>query len=91
MHTRPERLLHKPVVQDRMGYSHATLYTRIGEGLFPKPVKIGPKRSAWPESEVDAMISAHVRGDDDAAIRELVKRLEAARARAGLDDHRLAA
>lgn len=86
-----EQLLHKPEVLARMGYSHATLYARIADGLFPRQIKIGPRRSAWPASEVDAMIAAHVRGETEDQLRATVRRLHAARARAGLDDQRLAA
>ena len=34
--------------------SKATLYRWIDSGLFPKPKKLGPRRVAWTEAQLDA-------------------------------------
>ena len=36
----------------------STLYGWIKKGLFPPPIRIGPRRVAWRETEVDAWIAA---------------------------------
>jgi len=49
-------LIRKPVVLARTGICNASLYQKIAEGTFPKPVKLGGRAVAWVESEVDQWI-----------------------------------
>lgn len=53
---RPSRLIRLPEVLERVGLSRSTIYTRIKEGTFPSPVKIGEKSMAFLEADVDAWI-----------------------------------
>jgi prophage regulatory protein len=55
----PRRLLRRSEVQDRVGLSKSTLYSRISVGSFPKPVTLGSS-VRWVESEVEAWISERV-------------------------------
>jgi prophage regulatory protein len=64
---------------DRSGVSRSTHYQRIADGLWTRPVAIGARSVGWPESEVTALIGARIAGQSDAEVRDLVKRLEAAR------------
>lgn len=41
-------------------YSRAQIYRMIGEGRFPRPVKLGEHRIAFVEQEVDAWIKAKI-------------------------------
>jgi prophage regulatory protein len=75
----PERIIRFPEVRTLSGLSRSTIYLRIREGLFPRPILIGVRMVGWRESEISAINSAHVRGASDDEIRELVHRLEAAR------------
>lgn len=68
-----------PTVQARTGLARSTLYLRIADGLWPKPVKLGARSVGWPASEVSAMNAARIAGYSDAEIRALVLRLEDAR------------
>ena len=43
-----EALLRRPSVQHASGQSRSTLYLRISEGLWTRPVSIGPRAVAWP-------------------------------------------
>lgn len=74
-----QRLLRLPSVRAETGASRSTIYLRIQQGLWPKPVKLGPRSVAWPASEVAALNAARIAGMVDAEIRALVTRLEAAR------------
>ncbi len=73
------KILRPPAVIDKTGNSRSTIYNRITEGLFPKPVKIGLRAVAWPDNEVDAINAARIAGKTDGEIRELVKKLIASR------------
>ena len=66
-------------VCDRTGLGRATVYEHIGLGTMTPPIRIGPKWSAWPSNEIDAILTARVAGWSDDQIRELVKRLVAER------------
>jgi len=61
------------------GQARPTLYQKMAEGLWPRPIKLGAKSSVWPASEVNAMLAARIRGASDDEIRELVVELTAAR------------
>lgn len=61
------------------GESRTGFYRKISVGLVPKPVSIGERAVAWPSDELDALNAARIAGKTPDEIRELVKRLEAAR------------
>ena len=44
----------RPRVQTETGYSRSTLYLRIAQGLWPKPVRLGVRAVGWPAGEVAA-------------------------------------
>ncbi|HEV8484119.1 MAG TPA: AlpA family phage regulatory protein [Blastocatellia bacterium] len=54
----PNKILRKPSVLDRTGWSAPTLWRRVKDGSFPPPRKIGPRAVGWLESEVEAAIAA---------------------------------
>lgn len=74
-----QTLLRLPSVKAETGASRSTIYLRIQQGLWPKPVKLGPRSVGWPASEVSALNAARIAGMADAEIRALVATLEAAR------------
>ena len=51
-----ERILRVSVVLERTGLSRSTLYRKVREGSFPKPLLLGARCSGWHESAVDAWI-----------------------------------
>lgn len=55
-----EKLLRLPQVIEITSRPKSTLYEDIKKGLFPKPVKIGPRASAWLESEVQRWVESRV-------------------------------
>ena len=65
------RLIRKGEVKVKTGFkSDSGLYEAIARGDFPAQIKIGPRASAWIESEVDGWIAAKIaaaRGKSNAA------------------------
>ena len=49
------------------GLPESTRYKLISEGKYPKPVKLGPRMSAWLEDEVEAWMAARIAERDKAA------------------------
>jgi prophage regulatory protein len=76
-------LLRLPRVLDERGVRKTQHYDDIKKGLFPRPIKIGQRASAWKSEEVAAINQARIAGKTDEQIKKLVTELEAARAGTG--------
>ena len=72
-------MLRRPQVEAANGCSRSTLYLWISQGVWPKPVRLGPRAVGWPSGEVFAVLAARVAGRTDDEIRLLVAKLHAAR------------
>lgn len=77
----PNALLSTPDTGTVMRASRATIYAWIAYGLMTPAIKLGAKSSAWPASEVNAILAARIAGKSDDEIRALVVRLFEARKR----------
>jgi prophage regulatory protein len=55
-----QRLIRLRDVRQRTGLSSSSIYAKISIGLFPRPVKLGPRASAWIEGEVSEWIEAQI-------------------------------
>jgi len=53
---RPSRLLRLPEVLSRVGYKRSRFLDLVRLGVFPRPVKLGARAVAWPESQIDALV-----------------------------------
>ena len=69
-------ILRRKQVQAESGYPRSTLYLRIAQGLWPKPVSLGARAVGWPAGEVSALNAARIAGKSDDDIRALVASLE---------------
>ena len=67
------------VLKARGDGSTSNLYAEIAAGLMPPGVRIGRRAVAWPDYEIEAINRARMAGWSDDQIRDLVKRLVAAR------------
>jgi prophage regulatory protein len=72
-------ILRIPAAKSRSGYSRSTIYLRITQGLWTKPVSLGPRAVGWPASEIESLNAARISGKNDTEIRELVQSLHAKR------------
>ncbi|HPT69225.1 MAG TPA: AlpA family phage regulatory protein [Syntrophomonas sp.] len=72
-------ILRMPTVKSESGLSRSTIYLRVSQGLWTKPVSLGARAVGWPSDEVDALNAARIAGSTDDEIRVLVLKLEAAR------------
>ena len=71
----PIRIERKPAVLNRTGMSHATLYRRISEGLFPPGITLGNRSVGWLAHEVDTMLKAFAAGKTTEELQTVVKAL----------------
>ena len=49
-----DRLLPMRAVINLTSFSKATIYRKMDDGTFPRPLKIGKSRVAWRETEIAA-------------------------------------
>lgn len=56
MSQQPDYILRLPDVLQRTGLSRTMLYELIGDGKFPKQIKIGKRSVGWKSSLVDGWI-----------------------------------
>jgi prophage regulatory protein len=66
-------------VKAETGYARSTIYLRISQGLWTRPISLGARAVGWPASEVAAINAARIAGKGDSEIRDLVAKLEASR------------
>ena len=74
-----QRILRLPAVKSESGHSRSTIYLRIAQGLWTKPVSLGGRSVGWPACEISSLLSARIAGKSDEEIRALVKKLETER------------
>lgn len=55
-----ESLMRLPAVVAKTGLSRSALYMKVADGEFPKPVHIGKRAVAWPESVIQNWIRERI-------------------------------
>ena len=53
-------ILRLPTVKARTGLSRSTIYLRISEGRFPRPVSLGSRAVGWIESEINTWLAERI-------------------------------
>jgi len=54
------KILRLPSVKQQTGLSRSTIYLRVKEGQFPKPVSLGGRSVGWIESEIQAWLEEQI-------------------------------
>lgn len=54
-------ILRLPTVKARTGLSRSTIYLRISEGRFPKPVSLGGRAVGWVEAEITDWLNQQIK------------------------------
>jgi prophage regulatory protein len=53
-------ILRLPNVKASTGLSRSTIYLRISQGTFPKPVKLGGRAVGWVQTEVQEWLQRQI-------------------------------
>lgn len=61
------KLLRLDEVLNRVPVSRSTWWSWCKEGRAPKPIKLGPRTTAWLESDIDAFIQEITKSNEEAA------------------------
>jgi prophage regulatory protein len=57
-------ILRRKQVEARTGLSRSTIYLRIQEGTFPRPINLGARAVGWVENEIEAWLASCVENRD---------------------------
>ena len=74
-----QAILRLPAIKASTGLSRSTIYLRIADGVFTRPVSLGGRAVGWPAREVEMLNAARIAGRTDEQMRDLVAALEASR------------
>ena len=53
-----ERIIRRPDVENITGLSRSSIYAKMANGTFPKPLKLGENSVGWKETDVQGWIAA---------------------------------
>ena len=53
-------ILRLPTVKARTGLSRSSIYQRVTDGSFPRPISLGARAVGWVESEIEGWISQKI-------------------------------
>lgn len=53
-------ILRLPAVKQSTGLSRSTIYLRVAEGTFPRPVSLGGRSVGWVESEIQEWVQQRI-------------------------------
>lgn len=54
------QILRRKQVEARIGLKKSTLYQRVADGTFPKPVSLGLRAVGWVEAEVNSWLANQI-------------------------------
>ena len=63
------RILRLPLVRERTGLSRSSIYLRISEGRFPRPISLGERAVGWLESEIAEWLNRRIEASRQAGPR----------------------
>jgi prophage regulatory protein len=55
-----DSILRLPAVKTRTGLSRSTIYLRVSQGVFPKPVSLGGRAVGWVEAEIQEWLQQRI-------------------------------
>ena len=61
-------ILRLPAVKNRTGLSRSSIYLRLSEEQFPKPISLGPRAVGWVESDIEDWIKDRIDQSRRAAV-----------------------
>jgi prophage regulatory protein len=62
-----DSILRLPAVKTRTGLSRSTIYLRVSQGTFPRPVSLGRRAVGWLEEEIQSWLAERIAASRKAA------------------------
>lgn len=61
-------ILRLPEVKSRTGLSRSSIYLRVSEGSFPRPVSLGARAIGWVEKDISEWIDMQIQKSRSAEV-----------------------
>lgn len=61
-----QAVLRLPTVRSITGLSRSSIYLRIAQGTFPRPVKLGSRAVGWLQTEIAAWVDDRIKASKEA-------------------------
>ncbi len=58
--TDPNTVLRMPKTSAKSGLSKPSIYRKVADGTFPKPIKLGKRAIGWLEKDIEDWISNQI-------------------------------
>ncbi|MGH8322809.1 MAG: helix-turn-helix transcriptional regulator [Steroidobacteraceae bacterium] len=55
-----DSILRLPAVKTRTGLSRSTIYLRVAQGTFPRPVSLGGRAVGWVDGEIQSWLAERI-------------------------------
>lgn len=55
-----KKLVRLPEVKEITGLSRSSIYLKISQGLFPKPILLGQRSVGWIETEISEWVNERI-------------------------------
>ncbi len=55
------KILRLPSIKEQTGLSRSTIYLRIKNGKFPKPISLGDRAVGWLEKDIDDWLEQRIK------------------------------
>lgn len=62
-------ILRLPAVKATTGLSRSTIYLRVAQGAFPKPVSLGGRAVGWLDTEIQMWLQDRIESSRPSAVR----------------------
>ena len=59
------QILRRRQLEEKLGLSRSSIYKMVADGLFPKPIKLGPRAVGWRADEIENWLIAMQEASDD--------------------------
>ena len=59
-----DRLLRRADVEARVGLARTSIYRKMGDGSFPRPLRVGAHAVRWSEREIEEWLASRPRWPD---------------------------
>ena len=59
------QILRRRQLEEQLGLSRSSIYKMVADGLFPKPIKLGPRAVGWRADEVENWLTEMQEMSDD--------------------------
>ena len=53
-------ILRLTAVKNRTGLARSTIYFKVSQGTFPKPISLGARAVGWLDSEIDGWLQLQI-------------------------------